>query len=366
MTTIDVSSVNPTNVALPTPSPLHTPASSTSSLPSTTNSKSAAKSRPSPTSNEDSAAPRKRARSEITPEERKEARAHRNRIAAQNSRDKRKAQFAALEARIDDLEAENRVLRAGTAYPLPMTVDSAEQRAAEAAREAENQALRERVRTLESAWEAIIRTFQTHGASAGLPTALPPPCPGQSSAPPPPSSTPSTPSPSPPPSTTTFPVLVPPTPVFSLDDASFPLSPAPTGGERLLSGGVPAAGGPMQTDEDFRALFGAGEDETIDEVAMDHLFREILAAPPTPASTAPSLMDGEAEVPGRDQSTADADVDVEREIQKLFDLIPVEATTLGLAMDDVLPLPNEEGSSTALELDLGAWESSIDLAQPVF
>ncbi|KAG8213678.1 hypothetical protein J3R82DRAFT_10375 [Butyriboletus roseoflavus] len=57
--------------------------------------------------------PRKRSRSAVTPEERKEARAHRNRIAAQNSRDRRKAQFTLLEQRVAELEEENRRLRAG-------------------------------------------------------------------------------------------------------------------------------------------------------------------------------------------------------------------------------------------------------------
>ena len=51
--------------------------------------------------------PRKRSRSEVTAEERKEARAHRNRIAAQNSRDRRKAQFSYLERRVAELEEEH-------------------------------------------------------------------------------------------------------------------------------------------------------------------------------------------------------------------------------------------------------------------
>src|SRR6266851_3592686 len=236
-----MASVNSANRALPSPSPSHTPESSTSSLPATTTSKSAAKSRPPPTSNDDNPAPRKRSRSDMTAEERKDARAHRNRIAAQNSRDKRKAQFSALEARISELEAENRALRAGIiAHPLPITVDSPEQRAADAAREEENRTLRERVRTLESAWEAVIRTLQTHGTTVGLPTVLPSLCPGQSSAPSPsPSSaSSSSSSPSPPPSMTTFPVLVPPTPVFSPDDVVLPLSPAPS--NVSLSSGTPS------------------------------------------------------------------------------------------------------------------------------
>ncbi|KAH9987030.1 hypothetical protein BJV74DRAFT_885767 [Russula compacta] len=370
MATIN-SSVNPVS---PSPSSSYTPESSTSSLPPTTTTKPPAKSRPAPTSNEDGAAPRKRSRSDMTTEERKEARAHRNRIAAQNSRDKRKAQFSALEARIAELEAENRALRAGMVHPLSKVVDSPDQRAADAAREAENCALRERVQALETAWEAVIRTFQTHGTTAGLPTVLPP---GQSSAPSPSPSTPASPS-SPSPSTTTFPVLVPTAPVFSSDDVVFPLSPAAssvslsTGGERLLFGGVPAAGEPMRTDEDLGALFGVVTDEAIDEAAMDDLFHEILAAPPTPPPSASTLMGNEAEVPRRDQGSADANTDadvgkeVEREIQRLFDLGPVAGTTLELTIDNLPPAPAEEGVSTALELDLGVWEAAIGLAQPVF
>ncbi|KAF8467952.1 hypothetical protein DFH94DRAFT_289161 [Russula ochroleuca] len=219
--------VNTSNLALPSPSPSRCPGSPTPSLSSTTTSKPAAKSRPAPTSHQDGAAPRKRSRSDMTTEERKEARASRNRIAAQNSRDKRKAQFTALEARINELEAENRALRAGTTHTPRMNPDSSEQRAADAAREAENRSLRERVRTLENAWEAIIHTLQTHGTTAGLPTVLPPPPSVQSSAASPSPSA-STSSPSPEPSTTTFPVLVPSTPVFSTDTPVFPLSPAPS------------------------------------------------------------------------------------------------------------------------------------------
>src|SRR5260370_2799418 len=218
-----MATVNTSDLAIPS-----SPSSSLSSHPpipspsSTTTSKPAAKSRPAPTYNQDGAPPRKRSRSDLTPEERREARAHRNRIAAQHSRDKRKAQFSALEARISELEAENRALRAGTTHPPRMNADSPEQRAADAAREAENNTLRERVRTLENAWEAIIRTLQTHGSTAGLPTVLPsPPCPDQSSVPSPSSSSPED-------STTTFPVLVPSTPVFSPGDPVLPLSPAPS------------------------------------------------------------------------------------------------------------------------------------------
>ena len=128
----------------------------------------------------------------------------------------------------------------------------------------------------------------------------------------------------------------------------------------------------MQAGEDPCAFFSTGAGETIDEAAMDDLFREILAAPPTPASTTPSLTGGEAEVPGRDQDSPDVDTDVgtgkevEREIQRLFDLVPVIGGALGLTLDGVQPLAVEEGGNTALELDLGAWEASIGLTQPVF
>jgi len=128
----------------------------------------------------------------------------------------------------------------------------------------------------------------------------------------------------------------------------------------------------MQTDEDICALLGVVADETVDEAAMDDLFREILVAPPTPSSTAPLLMDDEAEVPRRDEDMADANTDahvgkeIEREIQRLFDLVPVVGTTAGFTIDGVPPPPAEEKDNTALELDLGAWEASIGLVQPVF
>ena len=126
----------------------------------------------------------------------------------------------------------------------------------------------------------------------------------------------------------------------------------------------------MQTDEDFCALFGVVTDETIDEAAMEDLFHEILVAPPTPSSAAPILKGDEAEVPRRDQDSVvtntDANVgkEIEREIQRLFDLVPVAGTTPGLTIDGIPPPPVED--NTALELDLGAWEASIGLVQPVF
>lgn len=125
----------------------------------------------------------------------------------------------------------------------------------------------------------------------------------------------------------------------------------------------------MQTDEDVQTPLGTGEDEIVDEAAMDELFREILAAPPTPSSAPPSLMCDGGEVPGRDPKLADVNADadeVQRAVQRLLDLVPGTGAALELTMDGITPLSNEEGDITPLELDLGAWEASMSLPQPVF
>lgn len=128
----------------------------------------------------------------------------------------------------------------------------------------------------------------------------------------------------------------------------------------------------MQTDEDICALLGVVAEESVDEAAMDDLLREILVAPPTPSSAAPLLMCDEAEVLRRDEDSADANTDahvgkeIEREIQRLFDLVPVAGTTAGLTIDGLAPPSAEEKDITTLELDLGVWEASIGLVQPVF
>ncbi|KAJ8076377.1 hypothetical protein PM082_000798 [Marasmius tenuissimus] len=103
---------------------------------------------------------RKRPRSELSSEERKEARAHRNRIAAQNSRDRRKAQFVHLERRVAELEEENKRLRAGLPPADPV----------QDAKDRENQELRARIATLERGLEAVVKAF----AVQGLPSSLPP------------------------------------------------------------------------------------------------------------------------------------------------------------------------------------------------
>lgn len=148
---------------------------------------------------DDSEPPRKRARSEVGSEERKEARAHRNRIAAQNSRDKRKAHFVYLEQRVGELEDENRRLRAGMG--LTQLGQSNEQKQVdmerESAKDRENQELRERIKTLESGWSAVVQALQ----ASGLPLNIPAP-PTKTSPPPP-----------------TFPVFVPESPVFPISPA---------------------------------------------------------------------------------------------------------------------------------------------------
>lgn len=129
--------------------------------------------------------PRKRPRSAVTPEERKEARAHRNRIAAQNSRDRRKAQFTYLERRVAELEDENRRLRAGI-LPSPSIstasepdfstierVQEQQRKREEEQRERENQELRERIRTLEKGYEAVVRALAAQGnisVASSIPT----------------------------------------------------------------------------------------------------------------------------------------------------------------------------------------------------
>ncbi|EJD03224.1 uncharacterized protein FOMMEDRAFT_140922 [Fomitiporia mediterranea MF3/22] len=156
---------------------------------------------------------RKRARTDMSAEERKEARAHRNRIAAQNSRDRRKAQFTALERRVAELEEENRQLRAGMTLSDLQHADirRAQEQEREKARERENAELKERIKSLEKGWEAVMKVL----AAQGLPT------PSSSAESTTSSSNESTPPSSSNNTTTTFPVLVPSAPVF-------PITPSPS------------------------------------------------------------------------------------------------------------------------------------------
>ncbi|KAJ7798314.1 hypothetical protein B0H14DRAFT_2907109 [Mycena olivaceomarginata] len=94
--------------------------------------------------------------------ERKEARAHRNRIAAQNSRDRRKAQ-------------ENRRLRAGfLVAPAQPDSPGAEEL------QKENAELRERIKTLENGWAAVLTALAgglstSKAPSTSAPASEPPP-----------------------------------------------------------------------------------------------------------------------------------------------------------------------------------------------
>lgn len=165
---------------------------------------------PSPTASvsSDAQPPRKRSRSDLTTEERKEARAHRNRIAAQNSRDRRKAQFTFLERRVAELEEENRQLKASmglTQLRNSSENTTNEQSEREQAREKENEELRERIKTLENGWDAVVKAL----AASGLPLQIPTPS-GPSTEPSSSSSN----------STNTFPVMIQPSPTFPLTPAS--------------------------------------------------------------------------------------------------------------------------------------------------
>lgn len=121
--------------------------------------------------------PRKRPRSDLSAEEKREARAHRNRIAAQNSRDKRKQQFTSLEQRVIDLENENRQLRDALATSQPNLVFASAESMTEQEkqRERENQELRERIKVLEQGWASVMQALTAAGQaipSLGLPPAL--------------------------------------------------------------------------------------------------------------------------------------------------------------------------------------------------
>jgi len=152
--------------------------------------------------------PRKRPRSELTSEERKEARAHRNRIAAQNSRDRRKAHYSQLEQRIAELEEENRQLKAGQMdFSAPPRRSEEEEQERDKARERENEELKERIKTLEKGWDAVVKAL----AAQGLPTGIPAP---------PSATTATADSSTQPQSSSTFPTIVPNSSIFPISPAS--------------------------------------------------------------------------------------------------------------------------------------------------
>ncbi|KAI0675403.1 hypothetical protein C8Q78DRAFT_1012236 [Trametes maxima] len=339
--------------------------------------------------------PRKRSRSEVTPEERREARAHRNRIAAQNSRDRRKAQFAYLERRVSELEEENRQLRTGMG--LTQSPHSHEQkdeeREKDRARERENEELRQRVKTLEAGWEAVMKAL----AASGLPLQLPS-APLSSSIP---SSTPSAPVTSgQPSSTTTFPVFVPPSPAF-------PVSPAPSNTSsssstlfdsddfestrHLAAGGSEDPSNRLQLELNIPPtpsyppviVIGDSAPAAVDEVAMDDLFREILApSPVSPQASLPSVS-APAQPPARSRSESLSEIKLspapalaapvsqasalpeidwasELEMQRLLAMLPVvqqDAASLdtGAAAGDF---------PSALDLELCGWDLAGTISVP--
>ncbi|KAK2461084.1 hypothetical protein APHAL10511_006931 [Amanita phalloides] len=231
---------------------------------------------------------RKRARTDLSTEERKEARAHRNRIAAQNSRDRRKAQFTYLEHRVAELEEENRQLRAGMGLSsnLPVSTPSrlAEEekdRQRQRAQERENHDLKERIRTLEKGWDAVMKALAAQGFN---PAVAQPPLQPSPTSPTPESSTRSS---SPVESVSS--VESPPAPASvkteqaSLPSTSFPLSPAPSHSSLDFdSSPSPLFSGPSSPS--LPSIKPHPPDEppsAVDEAAMEVLLREILATSPS-------------------------------------------------------------------------------------
>jgi hypothetical protein len=219
----------------------------------------------------------------MTSEERKEARAHRNRIAAQTSRDRRKAHYSNLEQRVAELEEENRILRANQLqFPTPVPRSAEEEQERDKARDRENEELRERIKTLEKGWDAVVKALAAQGLPTGIP--LPPPA-----------------IPSPPDSPITFPVIVPNTTVY-------PLSPSPS--HTSLSTGSFDFEFDVAESESTRQLAAGGhatnqhhhlsielptdshdETETVSDAAMEDLFREILTSPISPTASLPPALD---------------------------------------------------------------------------
>ncbi|KAF8187521.1 hypothetical protein BJ912DRAFT_970051 [Pholiota molesta] len=251
-------------------------------------------------------------------EQRKEARAHRNRIAAQNSRDRRKAQFTYLERRVAELEEENRRLRAGIQVPpaapsptqvaatgfasqvaLSSVLEDRLRAERERERERENQELKERIRTLERGWDAVVKALAAQGLPTGLTVATAQPEPAQTI---PPVAVPTqqptttqpayTAFPSPAPSnasldfdlaisassttttTTTSPLFAapppqPPTPAVQITDTHTQTT------RHLAAGGLGRVGAPVSAGAATQGDGAAGDSDT----AMEALFREILASP---------------------------------------------------------------------------------------
>ncbi|KAI0084895.1 hypothetical protein BDY19DRAFT_987312 [Irpex rosettiformis] len=302
--------------------------------------------------------PRKRSRSDVTPEERKEARAHRNRIAAQNSRDRRKAQFTYLERRVAELEEENRQLRAGSgACAVP---EQLQQRPIDIAREKENQELRERIKTLEQGWDAVIKAL----AASGLPLAVPPPssvtassCLASA-----PLAIPATASPAQP--------IFPPSPApshssshgneFDEFDSTRHLARVATTDAPLLSSLSPSPSALSTPQLSFSETSSVSAASPVDEGAMENLLREILAPSPLLSSTPlPITINTTEEASSPSIKTqqpltqSTLDWEGEQEMQRLLDMLPdvqPDMKTLDINLGAAIDF------SPSLDLDLSTWD----------
>ncbi|KIY67903.1 hypothetical protein CYLTODRAFT_436809 [Cylindrobasidium torrendii FP15055 ss-10] len=299
---------------------------------------------------------RKRARGDLSSEERKEARAHRNRIAAQNSRDRRKAQFGALERRCAELEDENRRLRAGygVVAPAPAPAKSPEQEA----RDRENEELRERIKTLEKGWDAVVKALAAQGLP-GLGLAAP----DNAAVPsvPAPTMT-QTPAPEPRaahefPSIAALPISPAPSPqadedspMFSADSTTttdYSGSPSPKSEPTRHLARVATTIAPAVQAAPLVSLQRAAV-APVDDATMENLFREILATSPAPAPEATLFVSDAAAPVSRPEVTFDeiagreANGSVllsgaseelvwpqeELDVQRLIDLLPMESQSL--------------------------------------
>ncbi|KAF8893578.1 hypothetical protein BD779DRAFT_1760111 [Infundibulicybe gibba] len=348
---------------------------------------------------------RKRPRTESSSEERKEARAHRNRIAAQNSRDRRKAQFSYLERRVSELEEENRQLRAGMGLSASARIQEqqAEERDRQKARDRENEELKDRIKTLERGWDAVVKALAAQGLPTGLPipgntqpttTAAPP----SSQNPAPATSKPVSEN-SPANSFTAQPPVFPISPAPSQSDTDFDLEPSSPSSlfSASLSTPEPLAltVGPIDEQHSLESTRHLARVATIksplmslqrttpvfevqdthsalDDATMEDLFREILAPSPSmppanlPGDAAPNNGEAAASAPvsagdlgelfrsqrqEADLSGADADkwTASEEEMQRLLDMLPGAAAAAAAL---------ESGQGLLSELDLG-WDTTM-------
>ncbi|KDR67592.1 hypothetical protein GALMADRAFT_161615 [Galerina marginata CBS 339.88] len=386
-------------------------------------------------SSKDSAAP-----APSISEQRKEARAHRNRIAAQNSRDRRKAQFGYLERRVAELEEENRRLRAGmgivpvaapaaaatpakpvfaapSSVPISLsTVEDHLRAQREHEREKENEELKERIKTLERGWDAVVKALAAQGVAAGLLGPAQSQQPQPSSTPvvaaPPPSqpSQPFTAFPSPAPSHSSLDhelSATSPIPDFSpsIPSQSQSSSPSQTQTQQLQASNAPThsdstrhlarvatTGGPLLARsvslQRVVSVEAAAEDSDNDK-AMEALFREILASPRASHAAVPvkgaaaqvsvsaivgagaeaasggageaeEKKDGEAEAEaGGDSSSADESAVVEWaneiEMQRMLDnmIMGIQGDESGVMLDLDLDMDMSMGMGMGMNVDLG-------------